>query len=332
MPWIMKMCLWILLAGTCLSLARDPAAADAAPDRGSVEVLKRRLVMRQERLDEMTAEIRHLSEKTDRKIGELLTLLAGLKDAGEARNRIFQLRVEAIGGLKRLIEIYRDERHGAIAGIYDEPEMKSHPLWTDLDLIDKQIGKRKAEIAKLVESMPGGENVGKYENDSQAYFSGIYYENNRISDVWRQNRLDRETAEKLRLETKAALERAILEIRRRADGVRNAALQSKGVSFVEKGMMEQDLALLNSLLTQRRVQLAEVMVPLNAAEDSASKDEADDLKCLLADVRRDLADDVSKIMRLYREAMGECERIKDLRETLAVREKSLKEDAPAEKK
>jgi hypothetical protein len=325
----MKTCFWMLLAGTCLGFAQQPAAPDLEQRRGSVETLQRRIAMRQERLDEMAAEIRDRSAKADKKIEDLVTLLAGLKDSQDSMRRVSQIKAEAIGGLKRLIEIYRKERGSTLAKLGNDPEAKKDALTTDLSALDKLVEKRVADIVELVKSMPAGEDVQKYETDGEAYYNGIYYENTRISDAWRQNRRDKVETEKVRREAQAALEKAISDLERRAASVRNA---SPGTSGVEKQIHEQELAHLDSLLAQRKGQLAEVTAPSDPAEDPASKDEADDLKGLLADARRDIADDVSKTLRLYRDAVAERETIRELRENLAAREKWLKENAPAEEK
>ncbi|WP_265594731.1 hypothetical protein [Haloferula sp. BvORR071] len=328
----MKNCLCLLLVGTCLGFAQESATVDLAARRESVVTLKQRIDARQKRLDEVAGEIRDRSAKTDKKIEDLVKMLSGLKDSQDSKRRISDVKGEAAAGLKRLVEIYRTERRNTLARLAKDPAAEKEALSTDLAAMDKLAEKRIADIVELVKSMPGGTDVQKYENDGDTYYdNGTYYENSRISEAWRQNRRDKVETEKARREAQQALEKAIADLSGRRDTAKNA-VNAAGLSDAEKEIRQQELANVEGMLQQRKAQLVEVSRPALTPEESASKNEADDLKSLLAEARSDIGSDVRKTLTLYREAVVERENIRDLRENLAAREKWLQENDPEAKK
>jgi hypothetical protein len=66
--------------------------------------------------------------------------------------------------------------------------------------------------------------------------------------------------------------------------------------------------------------------------EDASKGEADDLKRLFNDARRDIAGDFTKTLKLYHAAAAEREKIHAAKENLEARKKWLAENDPAAKK
>ncbi len=182
-----------------------------------------------------------------------------------------------------------------------------------------------------MKSMPGGEDVSKYEQDSSYEYNGIYYENSRISEEWRQNRRDRVESEKTRREAQEALQKAIAELERRRDSLK-AQLAGGKLNETEKELFEQELGQVSMLVDVRKSQLLTVAAPSTAAENTASKGEADDLRRLFQDARKDIAEDFAKTVRLYHSAAAEREKIHAVKENLAAREKWLQENDPEAKK
>ncbi len=327
----MKTCLWILLASISLGFCQDPAAVDLEARRQSVETLRSHISMRQKRLDEVVAEIRERGRKTDQKIGDLVKVLSGTKDSQDSKRRVSQVKAEAVGGLKRMIQVYRTERGKIVERLRTDESAPTTALKSDMEAMDKLVEKRAAEIVELVKSMPGGEDVAKYETDSVAYYNnGVTYENSRISEAWRQNRRDKVEADKQRREVRQALEKAIADLGRRKDALA-AGLSAGGITGPEKEIHEQDLAYVNALIDHRKSQLMDLTIPSGAPEDTASKSEADDMKRLFADARRDIASDFTKTLSLYHSAADERDKIHDLQQNLAAREKWLSENEPAAK-
>lgn len=328
----MKKTVLFLYVMAGLAMAQETEKTDLSARRESVVILKQHLAMRENRLTEMTAEIRERGATTDKKIGELVDLVAGLKDSQSSKRRISELKAEAIGGLKRMLQVLKEERRQIVQKLSSDATVPSEALKKDLETLDALGEKRVAQIMELVKSMPGGEEVAKYETDSTTEkYDGTIYENSRISEEWRQNRRDRVESEKERREIHEALEKSITELDRRQEQLK-AAIAGGKLTASEKEFHDQDLGQVNRMLEQRKAQLVEVTTPSVPAEVEASKGEAEDLKGLFDDARRDIADEFGKTVRLYRAAAAEREKIHKVKGNLVAREKWLQENDPDSKK
>lgn len=322
----MKALLTVSLASLLCVSAQETVDLEAR--RQSVATMKQHLEMRQKRFDEVMAEIRTRSQATDKKVGELVTMLTNLKDSESSKRRVSGIKAEAIGGLKRMIDVYRTERRVIVEKLRTDQSAPAEALKKDMEAIDALAEKRVAQIVELVKSMPGGEDVQKYESAGGYYYNGFYEEDTRISEAWRQNRRDKVESEKQRREVQQALEKSIADLERRQATLK-AALDGGKLTAPEKEIFQQELGYVTNLVSQRKAQLVEVTAPSQAAGESASKGEADDLKQLFSDARRDIASDFTKTLRLYHAAAAEREKIHTAQENLAAREKWLRENDPS---
>ena len=93
------------LAG--VASAQEPETIDLESRRQSVVTLKQHLAMREERLAEVAADIRTRGEATDKKIGRIVDMLAGMKDSQSSKRRVSEIKGEAIAGLKKMLEVYK---------------------------------------------------------------------------------------------------------------------------------------------------------------------------------------------------------------------------------
>ncbi|MES2440485.1 MAG: hypothetical protein V4584_15565 [Verrucomicrobiota bacterium] len=327
----MKMLLTFTLAGICLISAQEAPNIDLVARRESVETLRQHITMRQKRLDEVAGEIRERGQKTDKAIENLVKQLSTTKDSQDSKRGISMVKVEAVVALKRMISVYGTERAKVAARLSGDSSVPVELLNKNLKTLDALIEKRAADIVELVKSMPGSEDVAKYEHDSDYYRNGVYYENSRISEAWRQNRRDKVQSEKLRRETQQALDKAIANLNSRRDALQ-AAVSATGISDSEKEIQQQELDHVSNLLEQRKGQLSEIMTPSPSPAEAASKDEAEDMKELFSDARNDIAGDFSKTLQLYREAVSERDKIQALQDNLEARIKWLSENDPEAKK
>lgn len=318
-----------LLAG--VATAQDAEPTDLESRRQSVVTIKQHITMREERLAEVAADIRSRGEATDKKIGRIVDMLSGMKDSQSSKRRVSDLKGEAIAGLKKMLEVYKRERTAIANALRADKSVPVEALLKDMENIDKLGEKRAAQIVELVKSMPGGEDIAKYETDATAEYNGVVYENSRISEEWRQNRRDRVESEKQRRDAQDALKKSIEELERRQTTLKNQLAGGK-LNDTEKQLYEQELGHVTSLLDVRKTQLIEVSAPSGAAEQAASKGEADDLRALFKDARRDIAADFGETVRLYHAAAAERQKIFELKENLAAREKWLQENDPEAKK
>lgn len=317
--------LWCLAAG--FSAGQESGTIDLEARRQSVATLKQHLDMREARLAEVSAQIRERGEATDRKIGKLVDLLAGLKDSQSSKRRISEVKREVIDGLMKMLEVYKRERSAIALKIRSDDGAPAEALMKDMRTIDQLAEKRVAQILDLVKSIPGEKDVAKYEPDGGVDYRGVYYENSRISEEWRQNRRDKVQSEKQRNEAQEALRKAIADLERRRDALKEQVSRNDPTD-TEKELFEQELAHVSALVDARNLQLLEVTTPSDAGVRAASRGEADDLENLLKDARRNIAEDFAQTVRLYHAAAGEREKIHAVKENLAAREKWLRENDP----
>lgn len=321
----MKTFIIATIAGIGFTLAQDTAAPmDMEARRASVKTLEERIAQRQKRLDEVASDIREQGKKTDARIEAIVTKLASLKDSQDSRRKVTEVKVQAIGGLKRLIEMYRSERAKVYGNLTSGHAASAEALKKDLAVIDALVDKRAADIVELVKSVPGGEDVSKYEYDGSYSRNGIDYENSRISEAWKQNRRDKSQSDKLRREAQDALKTAIANLENREKALA-ASVTEAGISSAEKEIRTQELNHVTNLLTERKSQLTELSLPSAAPEETASMSEADDMAGALEDARADIASDFQNNLRLYRAAVNEREKIAELNENLEARKKWLAE-------
>jgi len=327
----MKRTLFFCFMAAGLAVAQETQTIDLEARRQSVVTLKQHLAMREERLTEVAAEIRQRGEATDKKIGRIVDMLTSLKDSQSSKRRISDIKGEAIVGLRKMLEVYKRERNAIVQKIRGDDSVAVEALMKDLENIDKLGEKRVGQIVEIVKSMPGGEDVAKYEQDSSYDYNGVAYENSRISEEWRQNRRDKVESEKERREAQDALKKSIEDLERRRDSLKSQLAGGK-LNATEKELYEQELGHVSVLADVRKSQLLAVAAPSPAAENAASKGEADDLRALFQDARKDIAEDFAKTVRLYQSASAERDKIQAVKENLAAREKWLQENDPEAKK
>ncbi|RYD18335.1 MAG: hypothetical protein EOP88_22915, partial [Verrucomicrobiaceae bacterium] len=138
----MKTFIIATIAGIGFTMAQDAAPMDMEARRASVKTLEERIAQRQTRLDEVAAEIREQGRKTDARIEVIVTKLASLKDSQDSRRKVTEVKVQAIGGLKRLIELYRSERTKLYGNLASGNAASAEALKKDLQVIDALVDKR----------------------------------------------------------------------------------------------------------------------------------------------------------------------------------------------
>ena len=320
---------WIpsLLLTAIPLLAQEPTETDMEARRQSVVALEHHIELREQRLEEVRTGLRERGKKLDARIDDIVQGLSKLRDSESSRTRISRLKGEAIGGLKGMIKVFNRERAGIIERLKSGRAGAVEDFQRDIEAIDALVARRAAEIVELVKSMPGGEDVAKYERDGEVYFDGVVYENSRVSEAWRQNRRQRVETEKARRELQDALKGAIERLERQVRLGRED-LENRRMSDAERELAEQELAHSEELLEQRRAQLVEVTLPSEGAASDASKEEADDLRRLFHDARRDLAAEFSAVLSLYSKVVEEREKVHQLKENLAARKAWLEEHDP----
>ncbi len=311
---MMKITALAWLTAASILCAQESPTADPEALRQSVETLNLHLAIREKRLAELTTEIMERSRRTDARIGELVTLLTGIRDSQASRRIVSQVTREAIGNLQGMIEIYQRERRTIAERLRTDGSAPTDALNRDIDTIDALIERRKADMIALARSIPGDQDMPRLESTGWGYrsFHGGFYETSRVSDAWRQNRRDRTQSAVQRREVQRALEDSLTDLRQRERRL-TTALGGGNLTAPQREIQEQELERVNVMIQQRQEQLVEITTPSDVPEQAASRNEATELRNLIRNSRQDIAADFSQTLRLYRSAAEERQRIHQIR-------------------
>lgn len=316
----------VLSVFTFAEPAPAPAPAiDLEARKASVVNLESHIAQREKRLAELGQDIVTLDGRIEKRVDELVKMLADMRDSQDSKTRVSKLKQEAIEGLKRGINLYvtkrKEMRERAKAG--DEAALG------DLGKFDQRIFKRVDQIAELSKSFPAHKDVDKYESAGGDYWNGYYYENSRINDDWKQNRRDNVQADKTRDDTTKAIRESLERLDQRGRSLKDL-LANRNLSESARKLYVQELGQIDAYTERLNSQLVEVTASSGGSASRApSLDEAIDLEQLLDDARKDLRQDVSTLFRLYDEFDQGRMRLNALKENLTARKAWLEKNAPA---
>lgn len=308
-----------------------PAAADIEARRQSVADLEIHIAQREQRLAEWGKDVVDLNQRIEKRVDELVKLLASLRDSEDSRRRVTQIKKDAIEGLQRGIELYSRKRKE----IREMVRTGSDEALGDLGKIDQNIIKRVDQIAELTKSIPVHRDVEKYESDGGSYrgtaYWGGYYDGGRVSEEWRQNRRDASASNLQRDQTSEALKKAIerLEDRRR---MLKTQLAEGGLSDSAKTLYETELGQVDSYQDHLEAQLRDIVSGGGTGGGRAvSLEQAHDIENMIEDARADLREDVGRLFRSYDQFVRGRHYLEGLKENLAARKAWLLENDPQQK-
>jgi hypothetical protein len=324
--------------------AEETPAVDITARRESVVNLKKHIDAREQRFQEIVADIRALDQRNEARIDLIIDMLKPLEDSQDTNTRINMLKADVIEGLRKSINIYQSKRRDIFERLRTDPSAPAQALKGDMEKIDERVQKRVDQILELAKSMPARKEVEKYESDGGAYWNGWYQETTRISEEYKQNRRQGVATEKNLRELREALENAISSLEAKQSSIAGL-LKDRKLTDATRQLQEEELGRTSAILEHRRSERLDLAVPAvensgdsasSASESSSStpdlsaKDSAEEMKDLLEDSRKDIAADFWTVIRKYGEAAREREKILSLKANLVAREKWLAEhDAPA---
>ena len=320
---------WLGLSLAAIAQSEAPKEEiDLPARRQSVVTMEQHIEMREARLKEVVEDLKEQGDGIDERIGTIVDSLTKLKDSESSKTRISMLKKDAANGLMNMINTYQTERRRLVEQGKKDSNADVEALAKLVKKIDERVEQRAAQVVKLVDSIPGEKDVKKYETTGSGYYgNGWGWTNDRISDTWRQNRRDKAQSNKARSEAQEALRKSIEDLERRRDRA-TALLEGTSLSEVEREIQKFELDHVNSVLDIRRKQLVEVTGPAKEPGQTASKDEADDMKDLFEDAVSQLRSDFNDMFRLYRHAKDENDKLHALKLNLEARKKWLSENDP----
>jgi hypothetical protein len=311
-----------------LLISFAPATAEEAVDiearRESVADLETHITQREARLAEWAKDVQDLDARIEKRVDELVKLVAGLRDSQDSRRRITKLKMDTIDALQRGIELYVAKRKE----IREMVRTGGDEALGDLGKIDARIIKHIDQIAELTKSIPTHQDVEKYKSDGGSYWNGYYYENSRLSEDWKQNRRDTAGSNKQRNETAKALEDALARIEERRRLLTAQLAEGGKLSESTRALYTAELGQADAYHDHISAQLREVTT---GGGDGGGRpvgmEQAQDIENMIEDARRDLREDVARLFRSYDQFVRGRAYLEGLKENLAARKAWLEKNA-----
>jgi uncharacterized phage infection (PIP) family protein YhgE len=307
-----------------ISSGQTSPATDIEARKASVVNLESHITQRESRLEELRLDIATLDGRIEKRLDEVVKMLADTTDSQDSKRKVSQLKLDAIHGLRRSIDLYAAKRKEMSERIKKGDEA----ALADLGKFDQRINNRIAQIVELSKSFPAHEDVKKYDSEGGSYWDGYDNESSRISEEWKQSRRDSVQGKKQRDEINAAIREGIERLDQRSRSLQDA-LANRNPSDSARKLYTQELGQIDAQSENLKKQLSEITMSSGGATRQPSLDEAIDLGQLLDDARKDLRSDISTLFRLYDGFDRERARLAELKENLSARKAWLDKNPPA---
>jgi hypothetical protein len=308
----------------------DPAAApaiDIEARKASVVNMETYIAQREKRLAELGQDIVTLDARIEKRVDELVKMLADMRDSKDSRTKVSNIKQEAIEGLRRGIDLYSAKRRE----MAERARKGDGSALGDLGKFDERIFKRVDQIVELGKSFPTHKDVEKYESEGGSYWNGYYYENTRISDDWKQNRRDNKKSGQTRDEITKAIREGLERLDQRRRSLKDL-LDNRNPSESARKLYLQEIGGIDAQVEKLNSELVDLTTSGGSSTSRApGLDEAVDIANMLDDARKDLRGDVSNLFRLYDEFAAGRAKLNELKENLVARKAWLEKNAPAAK-
>ncbi|MEM7601436.1 MAG: hypothetical protein AAF357_08475 [Verrucomicrobiota bacterium] len=322
------LCLFgIFFANFSLASAQE-AAPSLTPDemRASIANLEAHIGQREERMAETLDDIHDLDARVEDGVDDLVSVLENASDSPESKTRVANVKEEVISGLKKMIQFYRQKRDGVHEQLRTgKSDIPKETLENDLKVFDERIEKRIDQIVSLAASFTPEKDVPKYEvTESYAGWWGNTWNNEEISEDWRQNQRDVAKTDVNQREIVEALNKSIEDLDQRQKYLQGK-LQGSTISDTERALYESDIERITATLRSRESELARLTTDAVPETRKLGRDEAYDLGRHLEDGRSDLRSDFFLIFQRYDELNKLRAQIASMKESLAARKAYLAE-------
>lgn len=304
---------------------KSAPAIDLEVRQASVANLETHIAQREQRLAERGRDIVELDTRIEKRVDELVKMLAGLPDSGKPGGGVTQLKQEVLQGLRRGIEAYATKRRE----VAELARTGTAAANNEFGKFDERIAKHVEQIADLTKSVPADKDAETYESGGGSYWNGYYYEHNLISNEPNQKRSDTKLSAKQAETTARDLRKSLerVDLRRRS---LKKLLAKSGVTDAAKQLYTRELGRLAANEDHLQARLRDITVASLAEGKPVATDPAHDLSKLIEDSRRDLREDVARLFLCYDQFAADRNYVEYLKASLAARKDGLGENPPKE--
>ena len=247
------------------------------------------------------------------------------KDSEESKVRVARLKADVMAALRRSIDYYQKNRDALKEQLRQaNPKVPRETIEKDLSVFDERIEKRVEQITAIASTFTDEKELEKYEVTSTSSWYGWTWENEEISEAWKQNRRETRHTESAREGVVAGLQDSIAHLTQRNDYLAGK-LKGQGLSDIERDLYQDEIERNQSLIGQREIQLEAFTSTPTPETESLSRDQAHEIEQLVEDSRADLRSDFFTIFRKYSELNRERAEVKALVDNLEARKAWLQE-------
>eukprot|EP00903_Cladosiphon_okamuranus_P003511 g3509.t1 len=294
---------------------------DLEARKESIVTLEAQISEREERMKELAGDILRLDQRTEARVGKIIDKLASVRDGKDSKWDISQTKMDAIEGLGKTIEDYRQRRNELVEKMKEgDTPIPQEVLEGDVEKFDSHIESRVEQIMEISKSFTQEKDVKKYERVGGArHFNGWGWDENiKISEEWRQNRRDKTMDAKQSREVIEALEKAMVRLEQMIAAQKDS-LKNRELSATERQIMEEELQNNEAILAKRRGQHGELLEAGQPDTDPLGGDAAHDFQEALKDAVSDLRTDYQTIFSKYAELNRQRVQVYSLKENLEAR-------------
>lgn len=294
--------------------------------RQSVVTLEQHIEQREQRLEHLADDIRTIDGRVEKGIADIVTMVSSIRDSKDSKLRVAKLKGEIVSRLRKTIEFYETQRNGIREQLRkEETAIPRETLNADLKRFNERIEKRVEQIEKIAASFPEPKDLEKYVVTDTYSWGWMTYQNQKISEEWKQNRRDSKQTDSMQKKFLEGLEESIEHLKQR-----NAYLAEKlkgtSITPAERELYESDAVSNEALIELRQNQAKEFLEKPPAKGKEVSQNSAHNTELLIRDMLGDLREDFFSIFRKYSELNKERADLEKLHVNLAARQAWLKEN------
>lgn len=294
--------------------------------RQSVVTLEQHIEQREQRLEHLADDIRTIDGRVEKGIADIVTMVSSIRDSKDSKLRVAKLKGDIVSRLRKTIEFYETQRNGIREQLRkEETAIPRETLNADLKRFNERIEKRVEQIEKIAASFPEPKDLEKYVVTDTYSWGWMTYQNQKISEEWKQNRRDSKQTDSMQKKFLEGLEESIEHLKQR-----NAYLAEKlkgtSITPAERELYESDVVSNEALIELRQNQAKEFLEKPPAKGKEVSQNSAHNTELLIRDMLGDLREDFFSIFRKYSELNKERADLEKLHVNLAARQAWLKEN------
>lgn len=297
--------------------------------RESVTNLEIHIQQRYSRLNSIKRDIRQLDKRVEDGIENIVKLLSEIRDSEESKVRVARLKADVISKLRLSIEHYDRYRKSIKEQLRKDSAVVSRKdLKSDLAIFDQHIEKRVSQIKVIAESFSEPQELEKYEVKGQSTeysnwrWRSNNYENEEISEAWKQDRRESKHTDSMKDQVLQGLRESIAHLEKRNDYLRGKLKEGK-ITRTEQELYRSDVERNMEVIETRTVQIESFLSSDPVETDTVDRQKAHETEHLVEGLVSDLKEDFFSIFRKYAELNSGRSELHQLSTNLTARKKWL---------